>query len=99
MVSHFSLVQLFVTPWTRACQAPLSMGFSRHEYWNGLLFPSPGHLSDLELEPISLTSPALAGEFFTTELPGKPSNNNILRILYNGEYARDTDLYPEFFPT
>ena len=99
MVSSFSHVQLFVTPCTIVCQAPLSMGFSRQEYWNGLPFPPPGHLPDLEIEPMSLMSPALAGEFFSTELlPGKP-NNNILRILYNGEYARDTNLYPEFFPT
>ena len=41
MPSHFSPVRLFVTPWTVACQAPLSMGFSRPEYWNGFPFPSP----------------------------------------------------------
>ena len=40
--SHFSHVQLFATPWTVACQAPLSMGFSRQEYWSGLLCPPPG---------------------------------------------------------
>ena len=59
-------VQLFVTPSTVARLAPLSMGFSRQEYWSGLPFPSPG------IEPTSLLSPALAGIFFTTELPGKP---------------------------
>ena len=47
VLSHFSHVQLFVTPWTVTCQAPLSMEFSRQEYWSGLLFPSPGDLSDL----------------------------------------------------
>ena len=41
MLSHFSRVQLFVTPWTVAHQVPLSMGFSRQEYWSGLPFPSP----------------------------------------------------------
>ena len=41
MLSHFSRVQLFTTPWTVACQAPLSMGFPRQEYWNGSPFPSP----------------------------------------------------------
>ena len=56
-------------PWTVACQAPLSLGFSRQEYWSGLPVPSPGDLSDLGIE---LASPALAGRFFTTELPGKP---------------------------
>ena len=55
--------------WTVACQAPLSMGFSRQEYWSGLPFPFPGDLSHPEIEP---KSPALAGGFFTTEPPGKP---------------------------
>ena len=41
LLSHFSRVWLSVTPWTAACQAPLSMGFSRQEYWSGLPFPSP----------------------------------------------------------
>ena len=53
-------------PWTVACQAPLSMGFSRQEYWNRLPFPYPGDLSDPGIESMSLTSPALAGGFFTT---------------------------------
>ena len=66
VLSCFSRVQLFVTFWTVACQAPLSMGFSRQEYWNGLPYPPPGDLSDLEIEAMSLTSPALAGGFFTT---------------------------------
>ena len=66
VLSHFSHVQLFVIPWTVACQAPLSMGFSRQEYWSGLPFPSPRGLPDLGMEPKSLTSPALAGWFFTT---------------------------------
>ena len=47
-------------------QASLSMGFSRQEYWSRWLFPPPGHLPDPETEPVSLTSPALAGGFFTT---------------------------------
>ena len=49
-----------------AHQAPLSMGFSRQEYWSGLPFPSPGDLLDLGIEPASLKSPALAEGFFTT---------------------------------
>ena len=65
--SHFSRVQLFVTLWTIAHQAPLSMGFPRQEYWSGLLFLSPGDLPDLPgIKPMSLTSPALAVGFFTT---------------------------------
>ena len=48
------------------CQAPLSMGFSRQEYWSGLPFPPPGNLPDQGIEPKSLMSPALAAVFFTT---------------------------------
>ena len=61
-----SHVQLFATPWTVACQAPLSKGFSRQEYWSGLSFPSPGDLPGPGIKPESLASPALAGRFFTT---------------------------------
>ena len=59
-VHMLNRVQLFVTPWTTACQAPLSMGFPRQDYWSGLPFPSPGDLPDPGIEP------ALAGGFFTT---------------------------------
>ena len=54
MLSPFCHVQLFVTLWTVACQAPLSKGFSRQEYWSGLPFPSPGALPDPGLKPESL---------------------------------------------
>ena len=57
---------IFATLWTVACQTPVSMGFSRQEYWSGLPCPPPGDLPDLEIEPASLMSPALAGRFFTT---------------------------------
>ena len=63
VLSH---VQLSATPQRVARQAPLSIGFSRQEYWSGLPFPSPGGLPDPGIEPVSLASPALAGEFFTT---------------------------------
>ena len=66
MLSHFSRVWLFAVPWTVAHQAPLSMGFSRQEYWSALPFPFPGNLSNPGIEPTFLMSPALAGEFFTT---------------------------------
>ena len=66
MLSCFSCVWLFATPWTVACQAPLFMGFSRQEYWRGLPFLPPGGLPDPGIEPESLKSPALAGGFFTT---------------------------------
>ena len=68
VVSLLSHVQLFATARTVAHQAPLSMGFPRQEYWSGLPFPSPGDLPDPGAEP---TSPALTGEFFTINLPGK----------------------------
>ena len=55
VLSHFSRIQLCATLWTVAYQAPLSMGFSRQEYWSGLPFPSPGDLPDPGIEPVSLT--------------------------------------------
>ena len=64
-LSCFRHVQLSATLWTIARQAPLSMGFSRQEYWSGLPFPLPGDLSDPGIEPKFLTFPALAGGFFT----------------------------------
>ena len=57
---------------TVAHQAPVSMEFTRHGYWSGLPFPSPGDLPDPGIKPAPLASPALAGRFFTTEPPGKP---------------------------
>ena len=67
-----SHVQLFVTPWTVACQDPLSMKFSRQEYWSGLSFPTLGDFSNPWIELTSLLdSPELAGGFFTTTPPGK----------------------------
>ena len=65
----FSFMSLtLATSWTVAHQAPLSMGFSRQEYWSVLPLPSPGNLPDIGIKP---TSPALTGRFFTTEAPGK----------------------------
>ena len=61
-------VRLFATPWTVACQAPLSMGFPRQEYWSGEPLPSPRDLPNPGTEPSSL---ALAGGFFTAEPPGQ----------------------------
>ena len=66
MLRHFSNVQLLAILWTAAHKAPLSMGFSRQEYWSGLPYPPSGYLPDPGIEPMSLTSPALAGGFFTT---------------------------------
>ena len=68
MLSH---VRLFLIPWTVACQAPLSMEFSRQEYWSRWPFSSPGDLPDSGIKPTSLVSSALAGGFLTSESPGK----------------------------
>ena len=66
LLSH---VQLFMTPWTVAYQAPLSMGFFRQGYWSGLPFPSPGNLPDPGIEP---GSPTLQADALQSEPPGKP---------------------------
>ena len=66
-----------MTPWTVAFQAPLSMGFSRQEYWSGLPFPPLGDLPDPGIEPMSPVSPAQAGRFFVTVPPGEPQSQII----------------------
>ena len=66
VVSH---VWLLETPWTVACEASLSMGFSRQEYWSGLPRPPPGDLPKPEIEPVSLTSPALAAAYCRSVSP------------------------------
>ena len=68
------------------CQAPLSMEFPRQVYWSGLPFPTPGDLLDPGVELVSLVSPALAGRFFTTVLPGKtPSQKITLSQIWKTE--------------
>ena len=69
MLSCFNSVQLFVTPWTVACQPPLSMGFSRQEHWSMLPCPPPGDLPNPGVKQASLMSPALADGFFTASAP------------------------------
>ena len=66
MLSHFSRAWLFSTLWTVTCQAPLSMGFSRKEYWSGLPCPPPGDLPHPGIRALSLMFPVLANMFFTT---------------------------------
>ena len=65
-LSRFSLVRLRTTPPPVACQIPLSMRFSRQEYWSGLPLSPPGDLAHRGIEPMFPMSPALAGGFFTT---------------------------------
>ena len=83
MLSRVSCVRLCTTLQTAAHQAPLSIGFSRQEYWSGLPFPSPGDLPDPGMETESLTSPALAGGIFTTEPPGKPRRRPVAQHFYH----------------
>jgi len=66
-----------VTPRAAACQAPLSMGFSRQEYWSGLPSPPPGHLPNLGIEP---RSPALQADYLPSEPPGK--QHTMVRAIY-----------------
>ena len=67
-----SCVRLFVAPWNVARQAPLSMEFSKQEYWSGLPFPPPRGVPDPGLKPASVKSPALAGRLFITKPPHTP---------------------------
>ena len=80
VLSHFSHVWLFATLWTITSQAPLSMWFSWQEYWSGLPCPFPGDLSDPGIELTSLTSPALAGGFFTINATWEA------QLCYNADY-------------
>ena len=72
MLSHIRCVQLFTTPWTAACQVPLSMGFSRQEYWSGQPCPSPGDLPGPGIEP---GSPELQADSLPSEPPGEPQGH------------------------
>ena len=68
--------------WAVARQAPLSVGFSRQEYWSGLPFPLPGDLPDPGIKPASLKSPALAGVFFTTSATWEAQDRPIVNINF-----------------
>ena len=73
MLSCFSCVQLSATLWAIDCQAPLSRGFPRHEYWSGLPCPPPGDLHISGIKPMSLISPVLAGRGFPSVSDSKES--------------------------
>ena len=79
-MKSLSWVQLCATPWTVAYQAPLSLGFSRQEYWSGLPFPSPGDLLD---PGIQLVSPALKADALPSKTPGKPYSSIFVSNLFN----------------
>ena len=87
VLSRFSPVWFFVILWTVARQAPLSMGFSRQEYWSGLPCPPPGDLPDPGIEPISLMSPALVGRFFTTSTTWKSPVQVTYKLKHNNQVA------------
>ena len=76
MLSHFNSVRLFVILWNITCQAPLSVGFSREEYWSGLPFPSPGDPPHPGIEPTSPVSPDLQADSLPTE-PSRKLHNTM----------------------
>ena len=84
VLSHFSRVPLFVTLWTVAHLAPLSMGFSRQKYWSGLPCPPPGDLPNPGIKPTSLVSPASAGGFFTTSATWEALDGGKCSQYYEG---------------
>ena len=90
VLSHFSHIQLFSTLWTH--EAPLSMGFSRQEYWSGLPCPPPRDLLDPGIEPAPLMSPELAGGFLNTSPPGKPRKWQPAPVISLGEFHRQRSL-------
>ena len=71
-----------VIPWTVACQAPLSMVFSKQEYWSGLPYPPPGDFPDPGIKSESPGFSVWAGGFFTTEPPRKPLQTSLLEIIW-----------------
>ena len=105
LLSCFSRVQLFVTPWTVTCQAPLSMRSSSQENWSGLPCSPPGHLPHPGMESTSLPSPALAGRFFTAgatweaQLPWypyqKPTDHKCKNSFLNSQFYH-INLYAYF---
>ena len=80
MLSHTAVSNIFATPWTVTCQAPLSMGIPGQEYWSGLPFHSPGYFPNPGVEPMTIP---LTDGFFTTEPPGKSCTIHIhVYLLY-----------------
>ena len=96
MPSNFSLVQLFANLWTVTHQASLSMGFLRQEYWSVVPCPPPEDLPDPGIKSVSLMSPALAGRFFNTMPPGKPTldNNSVYKSIPDSQFVALPTLPP-----
>ena len=99
MLSPFSHVCLFAIPWTIAHQAPLSVGFSRQEYWIGLPCPPPRNLPNPGIEPSSLMSPALAGGFFTTRATWEAPTLNTCMYVCMFHHREKSALVPFIITT
>ena len=97
VIQLLSHAHLFETSWTVACQTPLSMGFSRQEYWRGLPFPSPWDLPNSGIEP---RSHPLTGRLFTIEPPEKPiCNHAFIHICDFFVCHLKVQLFPKFIKT
>jgi len=94
LFSHEVTSNSFVTPWTVAHQAPLSMGFPRQEHWSGLPFPSSTDLPNPRIELVSLV---LAGGFFTNEPPGKPIYIFFSKFFSFISYYRMLSIFPVLY--
>ena len=85
LLFNHSVMSDFAAPWTVACQAPLSMGFSRQGYWSGLPSPSPGDLLNLGIESASLAFPVSAGRFSTTGATSEDTPATLIINKFNGD--------------
>ena len=94
MISHF---RLFATLWTIACQAPLSMGFSRQEYWSRLPCCPSGDLPNPGIKPAFIMSPALAGRFFMPVPLGKPKRRTHNRLPHSQIYQNILENFRQNF--
>ena len=99
VLSCFNRVWLFVTLWTVACQAPLSMAFFRQEYCRQLPCPPPGDLLDLGIEPMSLKSRALGGGFFTTNATWKAHSQGLHYVKGSEKSCLKEICWTLFYPS
>ena len=86
-----------MTPWTVARLVPLSMEFSRQEYWSGLPFPPPGDLPDPGIKHVSVASPALVGRFFTTAPPGSLSPRETFKDIRSSVFAMEFFIQQDYY--
>ena len=94
LLSHFSCVRIRVSPWTAACKAPLSIGFSRQEFWSGLPLPFPGDLPNPGFKP---RSPTLQPDSLPAEPQGKPPGpSTLLQMAMFHSFLRSNDIPASF---